>query len=221
MAQIWYTNSSCEVFSGFYDTIYGSQLEYYCESSEIPEGFQFDYKEGGWEAYEQSVAEKHAEVLSKELQNSENPIKMKVILFGAIDSPREYNFRNDKLTLKVEVNLNKLKRYCFKENAQDFDDYLNKHWSSYDGFISYIPHTLRGFKNQYTEGNDRGVLQDVMIEYYLLKMIDFSYVEEEVYEYLSEFLGGNIGLRRESDGKLFDYEWDNEAEKYKPTQEIE
>lgn len=220
MAQIWYQNHSSEVFCGFYYSSYGEALENYCDSSEIPDGYCFDYKEGGWEDYKMKVAEKHAESIGDELKGS-NPLGVKILLFGDIYSPREYNFTTDKITLKVDVNLNKLKRYCFKENAQDFDTYLNEHWSSYDGFISFVPHTLRGFVNQYREGKDRDLLQEVMLEYYFLKNINFDYVHQDVEEYLYEFLGGNVGLRRESDRKLFDYEWDNEAEKYKPTQEIE
>ena len=58
-----------------------------------------------------------------------------------------------------------------------------------------------------------------MIEWYLLKFIDFEDVEYSVLESEYERLCQNIALQSEKDWSLWDYEYD--GEKYIPTHKLE
>ena len=59
--------------------------------------------------------------------------------FEAIDSPKEYNFRNDSINISVGYdndNAKNLYRFVMK-NIESFTAHVKKHCSSYDGFISF------------------------------------------------------------------------------------
>lgn len=60
----------------------------------------------------------------------------------SVYSPREYNFATDSYRALWTVNLSKLEAWC-KESAFDADAFAKEHYSSYDGFMSFVPSMLR------------------------------------------------------------------------------
>lgn len=60
----------------------------------------------------------------------------------SVYSPREYNFATDSYCAVWTVNRSKLEAWC-KETAFDADAFAKEHYSSYDGFISFVPSMLR------------------------------------------------------------------------------
>ena len=53
-----------------------------------------------------------------------------------IFSPREYNFATDELVLDITYNKRKLLKFA-KDEREDFNTFLHKNYTSYDGFMSF------------------------------------------------------------------------------------
>ena len=157
MKKFEFTNDTCIVFEGFYESnLFNSDTEYYLnerlQDNEHHE--QYEITGQNYKDYEKSVCELHADTLMDILKENDFNI-VKKITYKGMSSPREYNFITDKLKLNVDFNLNDLKNYCFKENRADFNFYLNKKYSSYSGFVSFIDNNIREFENKYkTEKNN-------------------------------------------------------------------
>ena len=60
---------------------------------------------------------------------------------GEIYSPKYYNFATDQLELNVKFSKTKVRKFA-KDNREEFNTFLKKHFSSYDGFHS---HTANNF----------------------------------------------------------------------------
>ena len=162
-----YTNASCAIFPGFYETF----LDDFCFDSEpeAPEGFYYDCRD--FSTYAQEVGK----LWTEELNASAAGDVIKSIKFKGIDSPRFYNYTTDKLELLVDINKHNLNKYCYHEHASEFNDYLRENWSSRDGFYSFIPNNIKDFK---AEEN-----VEIMIEFYLLNTIDnLEDFEVDIYE---------------------------------------
>ena len=56
--------------------------------------------------------------------------------FASLISPMYYNFRNDHIEVEVEVDIIDLINQC-KKDAEEFEQYLHDHYTSYDGFSSH------------------------------------------------------------------------------------
>lgn len=215
-----YENWSARVFPGFYDSIlYHSDLLYCWDSNETPEGFTWDFTEGGFGKYAKKMCEAWCKSIADNF--TDNPLGLKVGKYRSMWSPKEYNFTTDKISFSVEVNLNDLKKYCLKERRDNFDAYLRKYWSDRDGFWSFIPNNARQFERDYRIGSTlctKSDLIQVMVEWYLLEFVDFEYVEQETIEAQWEALYENITLQSEDDWSLWDFEYTDNG--YKPTKKI-
>lgn len=216
-----YSNSSCKVFGGFYESnLYDSDTLYNFERDELPKGFCWEFKKDGYEKFCKETCEDWVDAMNDNFD--ENPLEMELKYIG-MWSPKYYNYSTDKLNLEVKVNLAKLKKFCWKDNRDEFDEYLNKHWSSYDGFISFIPNNVREFEEEYRIRSDwkHDSLIDIMIEFYLLKYVNFDDVEMDCFENEYERLYNNITLQSEEDWSLWDFEYDNKTQSYIPTHKLE
>ncbi len=212
MAKIKYENWSGRVFPGFCYTILSSSNtlssdNHFC----APDGFYLDVVDEA--DYRHEVCREWAWAM--EANWDDNPVGMRVGEFVGLWSPREYNFSTDRITVEVKVNLNRLKAYCWRERASDFDDYLHKHWSSRDGFWSFIPNRLSTFKETYRlDKSARSELVDIMVEWYLLEHIDWEGVQWDVYEKLDE-IAHSVGIVLvDHHWNAWRAEWDNDAGQY-------
>ncbi len=133
------------IFPGFYGTVFepseDNEIQYLNDIrvenglSELDynafDSIGFDYKE-----YYSEVAKKCTAVVCDELMrlgfiNSYE--------FDAIDSPKEYNFRNDSINVSLGYsNKNAKALYAYvKLNLDSFTQHVKEHCSSRDGFISF------------------------------------------------------------------------------------
>ena len=216
-----YTNSKYTVFPGFYESVlYNSDTLYYFETDELPEGFCWEFVKGGFEKFENETCEAWVEAMKDNL--FDNPIGLRIGKYTSLYSPKYYNFSTDKISFEVEVNLNELKKYCWVTCEKEFNDYLFKNWSSYDGFISFIPNNLSEYKEEYKLRNDwkKDALIDIMIEWYLLKFIDFGDVTQDVCSEDWMRIYENVTLQSEEDWSLWDFEYDDKKG-YVPTHKID
>lgn len=214
-----YENFSCRIFPGFYESnLYNSDTLNYYDSESLPESFCWEFVDGGFARFEKETCGAWV----SEMQDSfeENPLNMQIGSYKKMWSPRWYNFETDRIQLDVNVNMNELKKYCWNTVREEFNTYLHEHWSSCDGFISFIPNNVRWFESEYKQGKDKDTLQDIMIEFYLLKFINFEDVEMDVLESNWERIHNNVTLQDTKDWSLWDYEWNQDTEKYVPTTKI-
>ena len=215
-----YENWSVRVFPGFYDSIlYSSDLLCQLFSDETPEGFTWDFTDGGFERYAEKMCGKWCGAIAGNF--TDNPLDLKVGEYRSMRSPGEYNRATDRISFPVEVNLNDLKRYCLRARRDDFDTYLYRHWSDSDGFWSFIPNNASRFERDYKLGPKlctRSDLIRVMIEWYLLEFVDFGCVEQDAIEAQQEILCENIILQSTDDWSLWDSEHTDDG--YKPVKRI-
>lgn len=179
-----FENDTLIVFEGFYESnLFSSDTEYYLnellQDSEHPETYEItgqNYKD-----YEKSVCELHADILMDILKENGFTI-VKSIKYYGMWSPSYYNFYTDKIKLKVDFNLNELKKYCFKENKNDFNFYINKKYSSRSGFISFVDNYIKDFINTYnTDKTKKDTYIDIMLEYYFIRAIFENETAEKIY----------------------------------------
>ena len=116
-------------------------------------------------------------------------------------SPREYNFTTDKLIINVEFRLRALEHWCFKDKPEEFNKYLKENYSSYDGFISFVPNRISAFKDKYFneyktfKERERNNLINVMLEFYFECQIDFETdVNEQIVYWREENLSNYMEL---------------------------
>lgn len=209
-----YENFSCEIFPGFYESyLYNSDTLYNWDYECTPSGLYWDFKSGGWENFCKETCKDWVKCIDANFD--ENTIGMDIGRFISLRSPREYNFTTDKISFEVSCDLRKLKSYCFTKNRKDFADYLYEHWRDRPGFWSFVPSNIQGFIEELKTNFS---LIDIMIEYYLLRNIDFEYVLRDCLEGEYERLSENIQL---SDGEnAYEWEYDNEKDCIIPTKKI-
>lgn len=202
--KVSYWNWSGDIFPGFYESVFSYPLDF----EECEDGYCVeiaDYK-------------KYMELVSEEYVNNiefdDNPIDMKIVRFLGVDSPAYYNFSTDKIGMEIEVDIQALEQYCWETAKASFEEYLDDTWSSRSGFISFIPNNLYRFKNEYADSEcKRAELQEIMIEFYLLRHVDFERVEMFTWERCSEIAYEAGVVLMDSKGNAYDYEYDNETDK--------
>lgn len=210
-----YENYSVKVFPGFYETSL-CYSDMFC-NEECKDGFCIDFRKGGFQDYKKETCEDWVFEMRKQIK--ENPVGLKIIGLSGIRSPKEYNFYTDTIKIDIFVNLTRLKKYCLKDNAENFDNYLSKEWTSEEGFVSFIPDSLGKFKHTYkASASGRLELINVMIEFFLLESIDFLRVECSVLENEFDRTNGKLALIKDDDGSMWDYEYSESG--YIPTVKV-
>lgn len=141
------------IFWGFYGSSF-EDIDFYGESENynLPENFPF-YDYLNYNKYYEALAIKFVDAVQNEL--SEFIISAK---FKDLDSPKYYNFENDKIAISVEINRKKIKRYIY-ENLESFEQFLIENHKSRDGFYSFYSHTFEDWKkytNNFTDYSKEG-----------------------------------------------------------------
>lgn len=210
-----YINSSFRIFCGFYDSVlYNSDM---LALGDTMEGYTFEFTEKGWYYYTQKACCAWVGHM-RELLYENNPLNMYLHGFVKLHSPKEYNFTTDKIEMEVDVDLRHLKRWCFRDKRMDFDKYLRETWTSYDGFVSFVPNNVPAFKRAYGRGDkyEKANLRDIMVEFYLLECVDTDELYMDMTDKVPELLEGKILLEDEKTGKQYDYYWDDDKDMYMP-----
>ena len=212
-----YENFSRKIFPGFYEsTLYNSDMFDYLKCSK---GFYFDFKTGEFQKYIVETCDDWVSEMSYQIKD--NPIGLEILGYVGIRSPGEYNFRTDRISIEIKVNLFKLKKYCFTDNQEKFDKYLTENWTSYSGFCSFIPNNIPRFKYEYKkQSTSRNRLIQVMVEWYLLQFIDFDEITMSIFELQCERLNDKLVLVKDDNLSEWNYEYSEEKDEYIPTLKI-
>lgn len=88
---------------------------------------------------------------------------------GEIYSPKYYNFATYQLELEVIFNKTKVPQFV-KSNQDDFDSFLNKHFTSYDGFHSYTPNNYDDWLNDFKDNTPQSI--GAVLTYIFIDEID-------------------------------------------------
>ena len=99
---------------------------------------------------------------------------IKSVMFAYVGNAAYYSLENDELNLELDLDRDALEVDIFKTNADDFDKYLAKNFTSYDGFISFIANNVHDFRNQYLTEGKCGRALDIMLDFYLLSHLDLG-----------------------------------------------
>ena len=173
-----YTNWSTAVFPGFYESdLYNSDTIYNINDS-LDEGEPaMDFTENGYTEYCDSVARQAAESLADALDQDEKIIKAS--RFKKLWSPRFYNFDTDRIECELDIDWDALVEWV-KDESYAFSAYLKNNFTSYDGFVSFVPNNTNDFWDKLDTDFDR--LSDVLIEFYILQHLDQDWWRESLYE---------------------------------------
>lgn len=168
MKNFEFINWSWILFDGFYESnLFNSDTEYYInenlQDSEHPEVYEVE-----WDSYKEECGKMHADVLHETCVNTDGVIQN--IDYKGISSPQYYNYETDKLLLSIDFDDNKLLEYI-KDNKDDFNYYLHKSFTSYDGFISFVENNYNSFMDKFNNNEDVQLSLQVMLEYYMLRCI--------------------------------------------------
>lgn len=177
-----YHQYSTALFEGFYESnLYNSDTEYNLNRylNEDSENSK-EYEIKDFSGFCRKIAERVPVLLESDL-NVDSDILSDFCLLE-IDSPRFYNYRTDRLVLSVNVDVELLKGYAYSSHPIEFESYLKENFTSYDGFISFVPNNLSDF----LEWEDRESSIDVLIEFYLLSVIDLDSYHRDLYEEADE-----------------------------------
>lgn len=146
------------VFQGFYDTIFSydneeQEIQDYNESNGTDleyRDFEFNYAD-----YHNRVSQKCVEVIERELQHDFKSLKVE---FVELNSPREYNFRNDVIYVDYSMSKKDFKSFkkYLKEHKKEFKKYIKDNHSSCSGFVSFIGVKYKTWMKEYlTKGHER------------------------------------------------------------------
>lgn len=134
------------LFPGFYNTIFEydneeMDIESYNEENGTElkwEDFKWDYAE-----YRNRVSKAFVNRLGSELKFY-LPIKIE---FQELYNPKEYNFTNDSINIKVKVDLKELIN-LIKQNKEEAAKYFKETYTSYDGFFSSHSNDIEDWLNK-------------------------------------------------------------------------
>lgn len=196
-------NSSTMIFPGFYDTylsitewVYnlvdyysydvrkleenGEEVpEYYLKSWEDFEERYVDPHPKFYAAWEDYICKEYTRLMWERFLDRDKDHIITSMQYDHLWSPAYYNFETDKLVLRLTCNFDLLEKWI-QEHLDDFRKYLKDVWSSYDGFISFVPNT-------YERLIDSIWYRKICLEYYIrgLMMAD-PYIDED-----DEFYGSD------------------------------
>ena len=123
------------LFSGFYNTLWDgdSEMSSYCQEYNVSS----DDVEVDWDAFRKNVAFTLVSKMEDDL------VKMGLIhsmTFQQVISPTYYNFENDSINVLILPNIDAIRNYIH-QHMSEFDDYVKRKYTSYDGFSSSYPNT--------------------------------------------------------------------------------
>lgn len=185
--KINYVNHSTFIFEGFYESgLFNSDSEYH-----LSENLESAHEIKDFDKFMNTVGKRIANEVYYDYFCEEDSAVTDLDFVG-IDSPRFYNYSTDRIILDVEVDLKKLEDYCFKDNADDFNKYLEDNFTSYDGFHSFVKNNRLGFYLEYkNDESEKQKCLNVMLEYYFIKRITSEKEESfivQMYEIANEEL---------------------------------
>lgn len=167
-------------FPGFYESIFSNSDEFIDDEYELTgeleelgiENIEVYYEYENFDKYKLDVGETFMKYYIEKIHDilpftEDDDFKLEKINHASIDSPQYYNYRTDYCYCEIETNektLQKIKKYTLVLDGAE--EYILKHFSSRDGFISFISNDINHWKElnitEYEE-NMLSALLDMLI----------------------------------------------------------
>jgi hypothetical protein len=203
------TGTWLPIFPGFYGTFFEANDGYVVEDIKeyFPDDFsnveEFLYRSKEYDRaidqYKEDVVERCCEVIEKWLKEVQ---VIKSLKKEKLVSPREYNFYNDSVNIEVtftKKNVTTIKK-IIKKYEKEWEEYILKRYTSYDGFISSHSNNFESdewqINNAITNSHNCGVL----LQFILLMEMDedgLSELEFRLYEVMEVYLSVNMEALKE------------------------
>ena len=135
-------NTYLPVFTGFYEGIYEpdetSEIDYINElrNEKNLKNIDYDNCEFDYDNYYLDISSQLCDILEDELSKFVYKIE-----FKKIESPKFYNYSNDKIDCIIKPKKQAILNYI-KKHKTEFKKYLKDNYTSYDGFISFYDNNL-------------------------------------------------------------------------------
>lgn len=163
-------------FPGFYESLFCNCEEFLDDESEMKfeveqliqsKDFFVEYEYEDFSKYKINVCNKYMEfyiekiidVLPYDITNHEDFIFEQVDYSTVVESPKYYNYRTDYCYCEIETNrktLKLIKEWTLK--LEDSSDYIKKHFTSRDGFISFVSNNIDIWKETDIEDYEQNML---------------------------------------------------------------
>lgn len=173
------------IFSGFYETAYSFNVDHYDVAdwlfdeneyndiqmeflAELVKRHYDDIVKENYKEYCDDVAKAVCEFLTEKVSEMLNT---KVEFeFQSIYSPKYYNYRNDSINVNFNCDadafMKNLLEYI-KKHLDDFKEYIESNYTSYDGFMSYYSNDVNDWlKNEYNDHEIGSLLEFALRSYY-------------------------------------------------------
>ena len=154
------------------------------------EGYIHFNSEWFWNNFDNTLFVKHIQKLAKEFLDGiieSNGIRIDVKC-GEIYSPKFYNFANDEIDLNIKFDKRKVLNFA-KNNKETFNDFLNKNYSSYNGFSSSTANNFNEWLIDFKDNNVQsiGAVLTFLLQGYILETKNDFYNTFESYVYENTF----------------------------------
>ncbi len=180
------TKTFLPVFTGFYNTLFEFDFEPTDNNGkEIAyEDLKIDYKR-----YEQDVAQECCEAITELI-----PF-VKSIGFESVQSPKEYNFKNDSINCTIDFDAKELKAWIYA-NQEFVTGYIEDEYSSRSGFIPFYSnkfedweHKTGNFTNWSVDGHRLGAILNAYCQWEEYETSDLHgdiWLQINEHEYVTE-----------------------------------
>lgn len=191
-------------FEGFYNSTYDSciegciynELEFYESEFNLNENELETLQNGYWckntKEFLENFAKEYAESFICEVER-ETGIDLDAN-FESLESPKEYNFQNDRIFIEMpEKNATKFINYVLENHRKELEILIKQKFTSRDGFISHYKNDLKLWGNPTDwDHNQIGTCFKI-----------FEHLENDIYDtyLLHEWLFNNIGSTLSDDAR--------------------
>ena len=194
-------------FCGFYESFISDDIDYQIGQQIEWDSDIYDLNEDEqqilWDSYlsvnrkyfynqiAQDYTNFYIEILNRRLKGFELKAK-----FNLFTSPREYNFKTDRIFINIEKNhaIDFIK-YIIKNYKKELEKKIKDRFTSRDGFISFYKNSLDLWIDDYSEWDCNMI--GTCFELFDLEEEDINY---SLREYLSETIMDNLGNTLGKDG---------------------
>ena len=172
-------------FHGFYESIWSQlaqdDMDNIIESRGIKKG---DFWSSKFSAFEKQVVDRYTGMYV-ELVNEELDFGIKILSEPELDSPKYYNYRTDRIYVKIEFNAIKKLRVLMHKWENEMRKLIKEHHTSYDGFISFMSNDFDEWISEYlVYGHEEFGLYLSFAIYYLLGLEHGWDIDEEFYDWI-------------------------------------
>lgn len=128
--------------------------------------------------------------------------------FEKVISPKQYNYGTDEIYARADFDMNEIMNYL-SSNKDKFDSYAKNNFSSYDGFISFLPNNYDEFVENILKAGERELSSFIcgVVEFAL-----YNNFGDGIQEELNENVYYDIDFEKDISWEVDGFSYDTEEE---------